>query len=215
VLGKFDSRFSGLSDSDFQSFKQRMAPIAGEAYASDSRKLRDTPDKGGGIKVLVNAGGIKEVLAGKDGISQIRLFNWGSRSEDGSSSPYGAPSPVTIPAPRFSAAHGRCLHAHLGSERIRCTSYLNRAEPFKVEVELVQSGAIPHPRGSPKNSLGLCGGAAAPRTSALSIAGPPRAMCIQGRAAVLPKLYSLRDGQDDAIELLHDVPGSSSLLPLH
>jgi hypothetical protein len=73
VLGKIDSRFSGLSDSDFQSFKQRMAPIAVETHAIDSRKLGDTPDKGGGIKVLVNAGGIKEVLAGKDGISQIHL----------------------------------------------------------------------------------------------------------------------------------------------
>jgi len=72
VLGQIDSRFSGLSDSDLQSLKHRMAPKAEEAHAIGSRKL-DTPDKGGAIKVVVNAGGIKEVLAGKDGISQIRL----------------------------------------------------------------------------------------------------------------------------------------------
>jgi hypothetical protein len=72
VLGKIDSRFSGLSDSDLQSLKQRMAAITAEAHPIDSRKL-DTPDKAGAIKVLVNAGGIKEVLAGKDGISEIHL----------------------------------------------------------------------------------------------------------------------------------------------
>src|SRR5215469_2907139 len=72
MLGKIDSRFSGLSDSDLQSFKQRMAPIAVETHAIDSKRL-DLPDKRGWIKVLVNAGGIKEVLSGKDGISQIRL----------------------------------------------------------------------------------------------------------------------------------------------
>src|SRR5215469_16401937 len=69
VLGKTDLRFNGLSDSDLQSFKQRMAV---ETHAIDSKRL-DLPDKGGGIKVLVNAGGIKEVLSAKDGISQIRL----------------------------------------------------------------------------------------------------------------------------------------------
>ena len=73
VLGQIDSRFSGLSDSDLQSLKHRTAPIAVEADAVNSRKPGDTPDKGGAIKVLVNAGGIKEVLAGKDGISQIHL----------------------------------------------------------------------------------------------------------------------------------------------
>jgi hypothetical protein len=73
VLGQIDSRFSGLSDSDLQSLKHRMAPIAVEADAVNSRKLGDTPDKCDAIKVLVNAGGIKEVLAGKDGISRIYL----------------------------------------------------------------------------------------------------------------------------------------------
>jgi len=73
LLGQIDSRFSGLSDSDLQSLKQQMGPIAVEGSTGDSRKLGDTPDNGGEIKVLVNAGGIKEVLAGKDGISQIRL----------------------------------------------------------------------------------------------------------------------------------------------
>jgi hypothetical protein len=72
VLSQIDSRFSGISDPDFRSLKQRMAPIAVEAHAIDPRPM-DTPDKAGAIKVLVNAGGIKDVLAGKDGISQIHL----------------------------------------------------------------------------------------------------------------------------------------------
>jgi hypothetical protein len=76
LLGQIDSRFSGISDSDLQSLKHRMAPIGVEAHAIDSGKL-DTPDRGGAIKVLVNAGGIKEVLAGKDGISQIHLSTGG------------------------------------------------------------------------------------------------------------------------------------------
>jgi len=72
VLGQIDTRFSGLSDSDLQSLKHRMAPIA-VVYTGDSLKLGDKPNKGGTTKVLVNAGGIKEVLAGKDGISQIHV----------------------------------------------------------------------------------------------------------------------------------------------
>jgi len=77
LLGQIDSRFSGISDSDLQSLKHRMAPIGVEAHAIDSGKL-GTPDQGGAIKVLVNAGGIKEVLAGKDGISQIHLSTGGA-----------------------------------------------------------------------------------------------------------------------------------------
>jgi hypothetical protein len=46
------------------------------AYTGDSRKL-DTADKGGVIKVLVNAGSIKDVLAGEDGIPQIHLSTGG------------------------------------------------------------------------------------------------------------------------------------------
>src|SRR5215469_3100042 len=46
LLGQIDSRFSGLSDSDLQSLKHRMAPIAVEVHAIDSRKL-ETRDKGG------------------------------------------------------------------------------------------------------------------------------------------------------------------------
>jgi hypothetical protein len=73
VLGRIDPRFSELSDSDLQSFKQRIAALTGEGHARDSGKLGDTPDKTRGIKVSVNLDGIKEVVAGKDGISQIQL----------------------------------------------------------------------------------------------------------------------------------------------
>jgi hypothetical protein len=87
VLGQIDSRFSGLSESDLQSIKHRMAPIAVEADAVNQRKPGDTPDKA--IKVLVNAGGIKEVLAGKDGISQIHLSTGESVRRTDDPSPMG------------------------------------------------------------------------------------------------------------------------------